>query len=538
MFNQFFHKNIARLVTLLALATLAPPSYAEGELDPRIEKLLAMSSRPTVEQVLEIYGEVGKANPMRGQPYGYTGVETYRSFNRSYIMENVPRLIAAFEHVYPGAVYGGLGRDSARLTDLLNAFYLSLGQPGRAIRLNASGNSLRASSSEEKVRFLESNGVSLDPAATDFVPLVIFDATGFSARGSSQTTSLLQAAVEVWARNGGTAAGFIQRINVIATQLYRGNPIGPKLSVSGVFSRQVKQLEAAKLGTHQLETFSYHGAAQVNYGSHFWHETFPRLVQSKRTGKFEGSVPRTSVEGYRASRIQVLGHIFDAIQITRSPKFLDNVRQEAAALGYRFSGKRNLRLPEVKPPTARQLARQSEANLKRYLKSMFQQVNWLAPQQKNGYLGSVARAYAKLIQGAASVPDYAGSAEEARRRAAIEVLSRLEKDWKTERIGDRDLRRLGAIAMTYVGAPDAEAAERIKQILQESPELKRALQKRWLSLTDPDEERRLLNASGLRMSAVTTAYQAWIKQGLLRVGRDCRDVLLNGAPRPDAEVAA
>lgn len=535
MFKPLFFRNIARLVTLFALVSLAPNSRADGELDPRIEKLLLMRSRPTVEQVLETYGEVGRANPMRGQPYGYTGTEPYRTNTRAYIMQRVPRLIAAFELVYPGAVYGGLGRDSARLVDLLSAFYLNLGQRDRAIRLNASGDSLRASSSEQKVRFLESNGVSLDPAETNFAPLIIFDATGFSPRGGSQSTSLLQAAVEVWARNGGTAAGFIQRINVIASQIYAGNPINSRLSVSQVFARQVGQLEAANLGTHQTETFSFNGAENLNYGTYFWHETFPRLVQSKRSGKFEGSVPRTSSAAYRHARIQVLGHIFDAIQMTRSEAFLENVRQEAAKLGYRFSEKRVLRLPVFKPPTERQLARQREAVYRTYLKDTLKQIDWLAPEQKTGYLSNVALAYARLVRDST---DRLGT-DRIRLQAALEVLARLEKDWKSERIGDRDLRRLGAILMTYIGAADARTAERIKRILQESPKLKRALQTRWLSLTDPEQERRLLNASGLRMSDVAGAYQAWIKQGLLRVGRDCRDVLLNGAPRPEsAEDAA
>lgn len=527
--HSFFRKSVA----LVALAAwLSPLGGFAQELDPRIERLLAMPSRPTVEEVLEIYGEVGK-NPMTAEAYGYVTDNPNYPPAEAFIRAEVPKFIAAFELVYPGAVYAGLGRDSARMVDLLNAFYLRLGQPGRAIRLNASGNSLRRSNKEGYVRFLMSNGVSLDPKQTSFAPVVIFDATNFKSGGRSQSTMLLQAAVEEWARNGGTGAGFVQRINVIATQMYDGNPIRAGINVSAVLERQVEQLEASQLMSHQSETFSYAAAAQVNYGNFFWHDTFTHLDLNPVNGVYEGVLPSdTSAVDWRSSRIQVLGHIFDAIVMTRSEEFLQDVRQAAADLGFRFSEKRSTRLPNVRRPSAEELAARGEAAFKRYVRNALRNLKALEPADKDGYLGNVATAYAGLITQSVNVPYYAGGPDSARRRTALETFARLEGEWRSKRIGNRDLRRLGAIAMTYIGELDETSAAAVQRILSNSPELRKALQERWLTLTDPDSERRLSRASGLKVASVTAAYQAWIKRGLLEVDADCRDILLNGAPRP------
>lgn len=524
----------------LCLSAISAPA---DELDPRIEKLLVMPSRPTVTEIFEIYGKVGRTNPMSAGSYGYTGRDPYTSFDDRFVVETMPRFIAAFERVYPGATYGGLGRDSARVVDILDAFYLQIGQPGRAIRLNASGNSLRASTSGELVKFLESNGASLNPKNTKFTPLVIFDATSFNEDGGSQSTSLLQAALQKWKRNRGTAEGFLQRINVIATQIYEENPIDADLDVAAVFVRQAEQLEESKLSSHQTETFSFIEAQVINYGGNFWHETFPSLALNKFTGKYEGVVPQTDPVRYRAQRIQVLGHIFDAIRLTRSKKFLDNVRAETAALGFRFNEKGGARPPVVKRPSPEELAKIGEANFKRYLRSSLGEIKQMQAGEKSGYVGTIGKAYVDLITQAPNVSYYSGDAKQAQRRAALEVLAQLEKEWKGERIGNRELRRLGAIAMAYIGEADETAAAAIQRILGRSPELRGALQERWLTLTDPDSERRLSKASGLSVQDVANAYQAWIRQGLLEVDADCRDVLLNGAarpakPEPEAEAAA
>lgn len=525
---SFFRKSFAFVTLALALSPLC--SFAD-ELDPRIERLLSMPSRPTVEDVLEIYGEVGK-NPMKVAPYDYYGSGGSYEPLDSFVVTEVPKFIAALELVYPGAVYGGLGRDSARMVDLMDAFYLRLGQPGRAIRLNASGDSLRRSNSQQYVQFLESNGVSLDPKQTHFAPVIIFDATNFYGGGGSQSTMLLLAAVQEWKRNGGTAAGFVQRINVVATQMYNGNPIVPGLDVARVFERQVGQLERLQLETHQNETFSYQDASSINYGKYFWHNTFTHLDLNPVTGRYEGVLPAGNASDWRSNRIQVLGHIFDAIVLTRSDEFLGNVRQAAANLGFRFSEKRSSRLPVVKRPSAEELAARGEANFKRYVKTRLEQIAALAPSEQKGHLDSVATAYANLITQSTNVPYFTGDASAARRRTALETFSRLEREWRSKRIGNRDLRRLGAIAMTYIGELDDTSVGAVQRILQNSPELRRALQERWLSLTDPDSARRLSKVSGLQVEAVTAAYQAWIKRGLLEVDADCRDILLNGAPRP------
>lgn len=371
------------LSVLSSLLGLSSPTARAG--NPAIDRLINQTRRPVMAELLAVFkGRFPRRNPMLR--YGYERSDEFMQT----LQEELPRIIARFERVYPGARYAGLGRDSAHLVDLMDAFYLGRGQSGRAVRINASGGGIHGAELPVLADMLESLGASLDPEARKFVPLVVFDATNFIADGGSQSTRLMQAALDRWRERGGDARGFIQRFNVIATQIYEQNQIAADLDVGRIFALQHLSLERSELRTHQTDTFANKTTFAYTLE---WHETFGPLERNPETGIIEGRLPVEKVsrylpKGYTVAgrnehRLAILGELYDALIQTSRPEFQQKVAQEAKALGYNLSRTQVVRIPDFNAIT---LAQYVKYRLQESRKSLNAAIQALRPHPAGYYV--------------------------------------------------------------------------------------------------------------------------------------------------------
>lgn len=462
--------------------------------NPAIERLLDQTRRPVIADLLAVYeGRVPRQNPMLR--------DGYRRTNRfaQILQEELPRLIARFERVYPGARYAGLGRDSVQLVDLLDAFYHGRGQAGRVVRLDASGYGVNGASFELLADMLESRGASLDPRQRKFVPFVIFDATNFTARGGSQSTRILQAALERWRERGGDARGFIQRINVIASQIYSQNQIEADLNVEQVFALQQFSLEQSEMQSHQTETFS--NRTTVAYTT-AWHDTFGPLAVNPETGIVEGDLPRKKGSTRRVRRI-ILGELYDALIQTSKPEFQAKVEQAAQSLGYTLARSQVVQLPNYQSITPDEYMKIRFETSIRALDTLIQNL----PQHPGNYMN----AGYQLAYWITTTETFL------QREAVLLVLSKLTSLRSERRLSAMDTKYIITEILRLMAGANGDDARKFTEILNRDPSLR--------SLFETRARRAKKGARGADLAGALRL----IELGVLDGGTDCTSTLLGEA---------
>lgn len=130
-----------------------------------VEKLLAKSTRPTMEEVRLVLDDIPKWS---GIPVSAANVQGYFDTRidlpswRDQLFIVGPKLIAEFEKTTPGATWVFLGRDGLPWADLFDAYYLSLGQKGRVIRLGMSKPTLASATPESLLNLMRSHGIKTE----------------------------------------------------------------------------------------------------------------------------------------------------------------------------------------------------------------------------------------------------------------------------------------------------------------------------------------------------------------------------------------
>lgn len=217
---------------------LISSSFAFGN----YSKLLEKPFRPTTKELIEELQPMPKTNPFRPL---YTNDRSLRL-----IPILAPKMIVQLEFVYPGAVWAPLGRDTALVADILESYYLAVGQKNRVVRLHASRNSFRDQSDFNKLLvtagLINSNGLPLKK-------FIILDITQWNLYSQSrQLISAVYSALPTWERSK-----YLPIVNAVALgylggELEISRRITPNLNKLDFFN----QLFVGEYGPNQiLETY-------------------------------------------------------------------------------------------------------------------------------------------------------------------------------------------------------------------------------------------------------------------------------------------
>lgn len=279
------------LLFILSLVT----SVAWGQRTP--EDLTLEPLRPTVREVVDAYQERFR------KPTRFTVVlqsEAHRKLARTIVLS---------EKIFPNLTYAVLGRDAALFGDLVEAFYLSRGQPNRVSRLNGSGDTIRPTSLFDLFVFLRQNG--LRPKGDGLErPFVIFDRTEF--KESSQARRLIRAAVKglLWA---GAKPENLEK------------QLGAVRSAHEARLLEIQMFEEGSPGPRFASSMPFADFTDTS----FWHESFGVL----NTDESAQRVAYPTFHFPRAEKRKVLNDLVTPLRAVQSPEFLELVRQEAEREG-------------------------------------------------------------------------------------------------------------------------------------------------------------------------------------------------------------
>lgn len=307
---------LCRLFSFLFLALFFDAAVAADRKTEVYEKLMALEHRPTIQQVVNAFD----GRPPRIEK-GLTNEATNREWAED-IKTNLPIAIAKLEALYPGAIWASLGRDSVAIADLLEAFYLGLGQPGRGVRINASSGSFAQDSDDMFIKMLKKLGMRIDANAASR-PFVVIDRTSYGS--FSQSTKLMQMVYKYHVNKGGQAKTLFRKVAMVSTA-----------SGLEIFEKR-KFFDEVRLSSKDYDYPT--NLAQVSELANFtdqplaeWHGTFGTLMRYEN-GMIGG---RPGQPSSLTSREKALDMMIKGFQIVKTKIFQDAVRREAKKLGYDF----------------------------------------------------------------------------------------------------------------------------------------------------------------------------------------------------------
>ena len=132
--KAFVLSEVKLVVSIVLL--FSSMAFAEAK---TIKQLLEQSTRPTIDELALALGANIKDNPFPYVSYNQLGKDQLKEIDAK-----LPMIIVELERAFPGAIYAGVGRDMALLTDALQAFYTSIGQKDRVIHVPLSAESFES----------------------------------------------------------------------------------------------------------------------------------------------------------------------------------------------------------------------------------------------------------------------------------------------------------------------------------------------------------------------------------------------------------
>ena len=287
----------------------------------KVSDLLNSRTRPTMADVeREMQNQGDKLEPLNDHTF----------LSHHLVIAN---LIAELEWAYPGAIYMPLGRDVVVIGDVIDAFYRSQGQPGRVIRLNASGQSLHVSD-ELIARFVQSSGVDIKNL-TKGPGYIFFDGSNYSLPRGSQSTKILNAVYNYYVNQGGHAKDILTKFAFFNLYSHGSGAVQvhPDLNREAFLKEQYDHLERHPMGIPQ-KTFT---ASHQPYGSSEWHSNFNLLTEMP-----DGSVvaPPPAQPNHEATRREILLSMTKMMAMVQHPKFIEAIQKRAKELGYEFKLKK------------------------------------------------------------------------------------------------------------------------------------------------------------------------------------------------------
>lgn len=338
MRQQFSQKadplNLLGFSFIIFIGLLMVSMFVEAK-PKSLDDLLDQHARPTIEQINSV-----EPLPADGD-----------AIINSQIMKDMPKIIAAFEKAFPGATFYELGRDAVYMGDILDAFYTSIGQPGRIKRLDASNTSF-SPDDEITYQFLKSSGIDVSKIHEGY-PIVVFDTTSFSHRGgigssgASQSVLVIRSAYRAYVEAGGKASDLVPQLNFISVGgMYSGR--------SDIIDFASPRFDLDKFIDFQKSTASEEGfalplfidASMFAYSHADWHPMFGPFYKNEK-GLTVARLPEPGSKSTKSTKSKILAAMVEARDTANHSLFLKMVQLEAAKLGYKFPLQRATQLQEI-----------------------------------------------------------------------------------------------------------------------------------------------------------------------------------------------
>lgn len=247
------------------------------------------------------------------------------SFDPQEIEMRLPKFIAQMERAYPGLTYVFLGRDTALLASAVEAFYMSIGEAGRVVRLDVSSPTMHSMTSiADQVQLLASNGFTVKSREGLARPYILMDRT----RNQSWSQSIvLREAAHATLMAAGLSVSQARRqvavVNLSPTH-ESANPIPAKGSAIVKFVNTHAEMKGSSVFTADLGPL---------LDRQEWHESFRRELRKDEAGRV-GGIPGQSFSSEHARIERDLRLLW--AQVSRLA-FHDAVRKEAKELGFEFT---------------------------------------------------------------------------------------------------------------------------------------------------------------------------------------------------------
>lgn len=305
-------KILAILGLVFSLSLLQAGASTKEEV---YRELVKQHPRPSVEEVIREFG---------GQLPPATVTHIQRTNLTTDILSHMPETIAKLELMYPGAMWASLGRDALGVADVLESFYLALGQPGRVVRVNASSGTFGSRDDGMYIQMLKDVGMDIDNSDR-MRPFIIFDNTSYGS--ASQSTQLITKVYNYFKQKTGQPISHLfHKVAVVSTSS------GETTSDPHIFFDLLrKSSEGKPIPSRILNISNMSFLLYSNYGNE-WHGTFGHLVkyENGRVGGALGSEASLQTKEY------ILNQILEGYYAVNSLEFLELVRAAAKRLGYDF----------------------------------------------------------------------------------------------------------------------------------------------------------------------------------------------------------
>lgn len=307
------------------------------------KKIIESDVRPTVDELI--------ANGKYLVPF--TGHEDSSEKAES-VIKGLPHLVVSLEKAFPGGTYAFLGRDMELLADALNAFYLSIGQSHRVVRIPFSTPSLSGITKELVLEFFTQLGLDISQQSdlnitNSLKTFVIIDYTTFNIRGQthssmpSQSRYLFESVFDQMKEIGFSEEAILRRINVATINS------SPKVSyydplnndIDKIIPKQIENLKKyGEIGLIARITNSY--IENAAYDSE-WHGKFGPI---KRKSNGILATEPISTNSFNEKAL-VLNQIIDVIKGVSNLDFLSKVNEIANKHAVHFEKRTNLQSSEI-----------------------------------------------------------------------------------------------------------------------------------------------------------------------------------------------
>lgn len=172
--------------------------------------------RPTIPEVIQYTKDEKKS--------GKDDVTTSGRFDPSRFLKAIdadgPAFIAKLEAAHPDARFVFMGRDTQVLADMTEAFYLSIGQKDRVVRLGVSRRSLDGLSDKDVMLYLKHFGLDLNTIEKDR-PFVLVDTVSGGGHqdgvlvSGRQGRAILQVIFNEWIASGRKAEALLGKVDMV-----------------------------------------------------------------------------------------------------------------------------------------------------------------------------------------------------------------------------------------------------------------------------------------------------------------------------------
>ena len=256
-----FQKTVGTVLIVIFITITANAQNVEKNINLLTSQdLIKQTSRPTMKDIWHLVSS------------RYSIFDSFR-YNVG-LLKDVSKLgapmIAEINSIFPNATFAFLGRDTSVAADIFEAYFISIGQGGRVVRLNASAESF--STHGQEIAFLKSNGLRLDDEGIPEKPFIILDATSWEMNADGATSQARRLVGAVYAQVEPEKRSKLPKlINAIGLgpksgSLQNGSTIEPNLDVDKFFSN----LKLDENGPSQI----LYSVDRFSYITNFWHDPF------------------------------------------------------------------------------------------------------------------------------------------------------------------------------------------------------------------------------------------------------------------------